>query len=496
MANYNVAAQNTGASTAAQAAGAVRQLWQKGIDIHDQQADFFRQFEGGKNACIVRKNDARKGKGQTITFTNLSGFHYEPKHGDETFDGPDDYEKARFSSFDLKVDWIRYATSYNKRMEALMGMKNEIAKEFPDQLGLQAGRRKTESIQLMYIYSGDAATRYYAGGKQSVDALTSADVIDYDELEQAGHVLKPRGGMPAMLGRDASGNEVQKYVVVGTSDGLYSLKQDPTYRTNLQEGGIRSLANPLFAGGYAMTDGHVIKEFVATDHDGAGPVGSPQNPKMELGVAITGATTAIDIKGGGNATDADNTRINFSKHFPNYAYKFNESDTLTAGTDDFYVIIRNETGADAGKWGFYKVDTNDGNKLTMKDENGDSAGAGARLRAATSGKASTQIGDVVWDANKNTDAHPEGSTVYLANAKGQPIGHTIVMGKQSAFRGYGELVNFRSQDMDQGQFQTKVYVTTVFGQTPRFDRRSRARGFVTITHAMKLPGVSIVPTLA
>ena len=57
----------------------VRILWQKGVDMFEQNADFFQQFEGGADAPIQTKTELSKGAGQTMIFTLMSGFYNEPK---------------------------------------------------------------------------------------------------------------------------------------------------------------------------------------------------------------------------------------------------------------------------------------------------------------------------------------------------------------------------------------------------------------------------------
>lgn len=499
---YDIQPINTGDGTTAQDAQAVREMWQQGVDVHDASKDFFRDLEGtGKDAVIMVKDQPSKGQGHTITFTNLSPFKKEPHHGDDYFENSTDYEKIRIGTYQLTVDYLRHASNYNERMEEVMGMRNELAHNIPEMLGEWMGRQKTEKMQMALIHKGSADSAYYAGAG-TLDGIVKTDTLTYDEVLKAGTMLKPRGGVPAKMGSDASGNPVYGYCLVATVDALYSLKNDSTYRQMVRDAGTRGGNNVLFTGGYEKIDNHFIKEYNPIDDDGVGATGSPQNPTMELGIAIAAGTTgSLDITGGGDATAAAETDVFYSKWFPKYDYKFIAGDVLDASADPtFYVIIYNVAdslaGNDKGKWGFYAISTNNGNKLTTNNTNGDSAGAGARLAGTTSGKASTQIGNVVWDAEKNTTDHPAGSKVILANANGVPIGHTFLMGRMAALRGYGKHRNRRTQQIHEGGYITDVYCTSVFGQTPRFDRKNRSRGYLTITHAIEYAGLNIDPTLA
>src|SRR4051812_22875900 len=60
---------NTGEALSAMAPNAVRKLWQAGVDVWEQNEDFFAPMEGGPNAIIETKTDLSKGRGMTMEFT-------------------------------------------------------------------------------------------------------------------------------------------------------------------------------------------------------------------------------------------------------------------------------------------------------------------------------------------------------------------------------------------------------------------------------------------
>jgi hypothetical protein len=235
----------------------------------------------------------------------------------------------------------------------------------------------------------------------------------------------------------------------------------------------------------------MVKAYNSIQHDGAGPTGAPINPRADLGEAIAAGTGAVDIKGGGNATFAAKTNVDYFEDFPNHDFRFSPTDIVAAGTAQFFVVIYNLTGAAAGKWGMYEFSgatTNDGHKLLA-------AGMQKRLRAGAGGIGDTQVGNVVWNAAKNTDAHPEGSLVFLASANGVPIGRTIFMGAGAMLSGVGAYTRQRGEDRLQ-DFVNEVYIKSVFGFAPRVDVKGRAHGFMEVTHAINYPGINIVPSLA
>ena len=484
---FSIKSPNTGDSLATMSPGAVRKLWKKGVDIFEQSYDFFAPMEGRDPRSLIQtETDTSKGKGQKITFTTMAGFYSEGKVGDQLFEGQDDFEEAVINDYDMVVDYLRNATRYTERTEELMGMRGEIVAGLPQQLGEWMGRAKTERLFKMYEHKGDSGNYVYANGRGTKDQLGSADTLRWEEIVAAGQQMKTRGGRAAIAGKMKNGKRLFRQCVVASTDSLTSLEFDPDYKAVLRDAGNRGDANYLFEGGYTDVRGHMIKEYSPIDHDGDGAIGSPLNPKAVLGGAITAGTTGFDILGGGSAEAAAKTKIKYFKFFPNFDYLFQPGDTLGVGSAEFYVLIVNPPGtADAGKMGFYKCVGNNGNRITVTE----------RLGAAASGDRATTVGAVTWDtgpwAGKHTDAHPIGSTIVLANAKGVPIGSTLMLGARSAYRGYGKHRNRRTTQSHEGGFVRDVFITSVFGQEPRRDTRDRCPGFLHITHAVQYAGLPI-----
>ena len=494
MATYLETPPNTGASLSAMSASDVRTLWQKTVDVFEQTEDFFEQFEGkGISSPIVEKTETEKGAGQSIRITVRSGYYGEGKSGDALFETTTDYEAALISGYSLTVDWLRNATSFNERMEEVMGMRGEIVSGDAEQLGRWMGRAKTQRMMMLFREMGGTDNLSYAGGNLAEDDLVSANSLTWDEIVQGKAQLEPLGGRAAKVGR-VKGVDVFRYLVIGTVPGLFSLKTDADYKQVLREAGVRGDGNELFEGGYADVDGNMIKAYNPIDHDGRGPVGSAWNPKAFLGAAVVAGTAAFDVKGGGDATAAAETNKLYFKLFPNYAYEFSAAsgDTLTAGTATKYFLIvnpRSGSGGD-GKIGMYSYTTgNNGNLITVN----------GRLGSAASGIRVTTLGSVVWDtgvwSGKHTDAHPLNATVIPCNAKGVPIGDTCILGAGAALRGYGKYRNHRSQEEVNGGFVTRRYISSVFGQALRKDRKARAPGYLRIRHAINYAGLG-VPAVA
>jgi hypothetical protein len=93
-----------------------------------------------------------------------------------------------------------------------------------------------------------------------------------------------------------------------------------------------------------------------------------------------------------------------------------------------------------------------------------------------------------------TAHHPIGSTVVLCNAKGVPIGDTIMMGAMCMLRGYGKFRNKRTQWNVDGDFETRKYIMTVFGQQLRKNVNNKYPGYVRLRHAISYPELGL-PTV-
>lgn len=488
MPSLDISSPNTGTSLASMDANSVRRLWNKGVLVAEQNEDFFQQMESASDRSpIWSKSDLSKGQGHKITFTNMSGFYKRPKVGEALFEVPDDFEKVQISSFDLSVDFMRNAVRTSERMEEVMGMRGEIRSKFNVELGKWLGRYKTEQMFGLFQLKLNSENVLYANGK-TLHTLSSADTLVWDEVVTAGQAMKPLGGLPANIAGAGSKMPIWSQNVIATEAALFSLKLDPDYKTVLQNGDVRGRGNTIFKGGYPSIDGHTIVPYNPIDHDGVGPQGSFLNPKAFLGEAIVAGTAVINVKGGG--TLAESTQADFFRYFPNGPYEFFDTGSIVPATAVQYFLIYNLTGADAGKMGMYSYTTgNNGSQITIVN----------RLGSAASVARVTTLGDVVWNtgvwSGRHTDAHPEGSLIIPCNSKGVPIGDTLVLGRCAALRGYGKWRGHRSQETHNGGFITDKFITSVFGQCIREDRKGRHPAVIRVRHAISYPGISL-PTVA
>ncbi len=484
--SWDINTPNTGTALAALSPDSVRILWQKTVDVFEQSEDFFQQFEGTSRDMPIRViNDTSKGAGLKLRITTRAGYYGRGKSGDSLFELSSDFEPDIISNYEVDVDYLRNATSITQRTDEYMGMQGELASGQAVELGKWMGREKTARLMMTYLLKGGGQNYLVAGGRSTAAGLLSADTLAWNEILGMGQALKPLGGRPCQVAT-IKGNPVLKYCVIGTTAGLFGLKTDSTYRQILRESAPRENwdENPLYNGSYAEVDGHSIREYNPIDHDGYGPVGSAYNAKAFTGAAITAGTSTFALKGGGSAAAAAYTNIDFFRFFPNFAFEFLPNDIFTPGTDVQYFLIVNPSNAavDPGKIGMYSYTTgNNGNQITIV----------GRLGAVAVGASVTTLGDVTWNtgvwSGKHTATHPIGATVVLCNAKGVPIGNTLMTGAESVVRGYGSMRNKRSQWLVDGEFETRKYITSVFGQALRKNVRGVYPGYAILTHSVPYP---------
>ncbi len=488
--SFELGTPNTGTALANMSPDSVRILWQKEVDLYDQNEDFWGKFEGTSKRSPIRViNDTAADRGLKFRITSRAGYYGRGKSGDALYNDEDDFEQDVINSNELAADYLRNATSATLRTDEYMGMQGELVDGQAEELGKWMGREKSARAGMQFVLRGGGENLLLAGGANTEAEIVTADGLTFNDILYMGQVLKPMGGRPCEVAT-VRGSPVMKYCVVGTTPGLFSLKQDSDYKQAQRDAGPRDYdENVLFEGGYSDIDGHRIVEYNPIDPDGYAWSGSWFNAKAYLGEAIAAGTAAFAIKGGGSAAAAAKLNIDYFRFFPNFAFEFMPADIFVPGSTEQYLLIVNPRNAvvDPGKIGMYAYTTgNNGNQITITK----------RLASVQNGPvAVATVGQVTWNtgvwANKHTMVHPIGATVVLCNALGVPIGDTVMFGAMTMLRGYGRYRNKRSTwDVD-GGFQQRKYITTVFGQCLRKNVNNKYPGFVRLRHAIRYPELGL-----
>jgi len=460
-----------------------QKIWAAKAIQTTNRVNLFAKMEGseGSGKPVVRKDDLKKTRGDKIVFTVAAPLGSRATLGAETLRGNE--ETLKLGTFELQIDLRRHAAGLDDKHRMLTAV--ELDYIIAEQLGAHQGLTQQDDLIMMFRRKAIVANKLFGGNKSGIEALKSADVVNKTIVETAGEILKSRGGEPALV-QTYGEQEVQRYFYVSSHTALNNLRN--SLSSEYGNSAPREGKNPLFTGEHLDWNGHIIVPHLTVDHDGYGPVGSPLLPKAFLGNAISAGTTVIDITGGRDSDGALLTRPLYFGYFSNYDYLFTEDQDAVPDTTDRYVIIYNLSGGDAGKWGFYRYQTNNGNKLTIHS-------AASRLAAAASGVAATTVGNVTWDAALNTDVHPSGSLIIESNSYGVPLGYSLVLGKNAAFRGYGNPPFKRISDDEDYEFKKAEGYQVCYGQSPLYDTNGEPRNYSLVTHAVTYPGI-VLPTVS
>jgi hypothetical protein len=131
---------------------------------------------------------------------------------------------------------------------------------------------------------------------------------------------------------------------------------------------------------------------------------------------------------------------------------------------------------------------NNGNNITTSKYLTDGVTTQGTVRVGT-------VGAVAWNPAINTDVWDSNALIIPCNRKGVPFGHTMVLGAGAIVRCYGSMRNERTEESENGGFLKRTYITSVFGQSLRTDRKGRVPAAILLTTAIKRPGI-ILPTIA
>jgi hypothetical protein len=495
MATQDFAPATTGTSLFAQDSGKnFRILWKTGAEIGEEEEDFTQQFEGpSERFPIWTESDTSTGAGSKKVFTTTSGYYNEGKYGEGSFDNPSDFEEDLLSSYEVKCDFIRNAASRSIRADEFMGLKGELKAMVPMKLGRWLGRTKKDQAMGLLVHKLPNENRIFADNL-TLATLGSNSTLGWDDIVTAGAAMKPLGGQAFRVSKDGR-NMINSQLFIPSEQAALSLRLDGVYQDLLKHGAVKGEMNNLFKGGYPDIDGHTVAPHNALNHSGRGPVGSFLAPEAYLGLTFPApvGNTARVITGGGGDNTAGTVGITnplWFKYFPGHAFRFIDTGAVTQNTGPHYAIIYNTSGANVGKWGMIQYTTgNDGNSITVTQHLADNA------FLAVGGARSTTVGSVTWNAALNTEVWASGALIIPCNVKGVPFAHTLVLGAGAIVRAYGSMRNERSEEEQQGGFIKRTFITSVFGQSLRTDRKGRVPAAMLLTTAIKRPGITL-PTIA
>lgn len=476
-------------------------VWSKIIEQISQTKDDFTQLEGaeGSNKPIWRKNDLNANGESSVVMQTFAGIAGKGARGEENLQ--DNAADFVMGTYKCRVDFWRNGVLLTQKMQTLLAngqlLESTIWKALADDLG----QRKQYEMMIVFIRDAKAAAALGSSNiirpnlRTSRDLITSTDTLTTQIFNASKAFLTGIGGRPVDMSKSASGSDVLKYMVFTGQDHMSAVRDSSSWQQALTAAGVRSNTdNPIFSGKLVDWNGvYVFEHQIVVRPNLDNWLGSPLQPFGKLNTAIAPGTGVIDILFG--AAGTPNTKKLYSAFFPGYAFKMYEEEVIAADTNDYYLWIVNPSNAltDPGKAGFYKYtgSSNNGNKITIKNEAGDSAGAGGRLGSATSGVRSTQVGNVTFVSGTMSATHPVGASIIPANSYGVPIGYTFIFGAGAGLRCYGSINAKKIEQYLDFAFIHGIGYMSVYGQTTAKDTDGIPRHYAVVEHAISYPGITV-----
>jgi hypothetical protein len=367
-------------------------------------------------------------------------------------------------------------------------------------------RLKCDCIEAVMIGSLESYNTLYAGNKSSVNALTSTDVVTKSTISQAKIMANGIKMQEIEIARGPNGQRILKYFFQGNDYLFQGLRENSTWESLLATAGTRGPTNYLFAGSLPEYDGVMLNNWAVSNTAADAAQGAFCAPRAYLGVAIVakGTTTTLTALSGGGFNGSSvlttnavaKTANDYFRYFPGAPFTAFEQTFIASNTDNKYLMVINGSGADAGKFSFFKYTTTDG--LTISDT------GLTRLGSTASGDYETTLtgSTITWGTAPWTSAYltegiiPIGSLMIPCNSKGQPYVCGYFLGNNAVYCGYGTVNGKASTAMGQRVTQENDYtnrfgigVQMVWGATAYKNAALIKNGYIVVYGAWNAPGM-------
>jgi len=433
----------------------------------------------GSRLPFLKKTELSAGRAQIVNFSVSANAGHMPRRGTEVLQGFE--ERVRMASYGVKVDIVRHAIGLNAKVKHFLAAGLSLEEAYQEVLSSHLARFQETDMKMALRNRATAANTVRPNNKASEDELCTADVLNTSLLGEALGNLTMLGAKEISASKSKAGAEVLRFLIMGTVNGLNTLKTQTGYLQAQQYAGQRGDENSLFAGGFTDWDGMAIFAQNIVDPDADGPIGDPYEPRALLGEAIAPATTDATIKGGGLIGPA--TGGMYFRWFKGYDYLWTQDQVAAPDSGTYYLIVYNTTGADRGKFGVYSyVGTeNDGQQIVTT----------ARLAAAASGTAVTTLAGQTWDSDIHTATHPAGSLIVQVNARCVPTCKIEALGVGAGLMAYGSVpMRMIEQVQDYGADKGMGY-ESIYGCGVASDTNGQPRNYSQIEVAYKVPGITL-----
>lgn len=420
------------------------------LDIAKGNANILSQLRGPEGSgCALAERTDLKAVGKSRAWFNVAAaLGAAARRGNELMVN---YEEGlHHNAWPVDIDSVRHAIGWSEltRWAATTGASwQEI---YPTAIGDLAGRTEQEDHLIRFRMRSGRQNTIRPGRATSLNTLTYSDQVDTATLGRAHGTLTINGAMPAKIGKMTGGMDLKKYICLGSNLQFEGLWNDPTFTNALNHSALDGPMNPYWTNDLPDWRGMIMKRWDVQNFDTAGAIASSVCPQAILGDAITTATTAFTMYGGGITQTTLANEATIYKPFE-YFYGCDKrfGQNISVGTDSnvyYFVVI---DPAD-GLWNLFSYVGSDiganGHHILIQSRLGPSSDTGVRFTTIkTDGFGGS--GTIIWtyDTAYNKTAFPTGSVIVQVSPYITPVCDAYLFGQDVGAVCYG---NVRDQPID------------------------------------------------
>lgn len=458
---------------------------------------WFGEVGGGRP--ITEVFDTRTLRGQEVVFSVRAGLGQRGTGTGES--RADKAEKYKARDYRFKVGQRHHSVAIEDAAKDMTVIGSEFDKNAGVDLSEWLSVRQQEDVLAECFKRKHDRNTVRPNAKATTDDLNSQDTFSLNSVSDIKETMLSIGASPLYVRKGADEQVVSSYYVQGSQYLFADLNRDPLWRNLRAQAENRGSSNSNFAGGKPMVEGCILNEWEIKTNDYDAPQGARLMPFAILGTAIPAdpnTANGFTIYGGGNATSAANTEVDYFQNFFNAPYEGFEGEKITADTStERYLAIKSTSGANKGKIRLFAYQVNDGNKITITRALSSAATGTAGSKTVTTLSSSGNLvtwGSGDWTTDFLTEAElPIGSLIYQCNKKGQVLTYGLTVGSNMMVCGYGSsdgktAFGKRTTDsQDFGRLQG-IGILSVWGCRATQDTNNVVNGYSWVEAAYNPPG--------
>lgn len=472
-------------------------------------SNWFGALGGGRP--IMEVLDTRRVKGKQIVATVKAGLGQRGRQGSGS--RADKAEKYKSRDYRVTVGMMHHAVAIENAAKDATVIGSEFDKSAaPDLSEWMHNKQHCDVLAELHARAHSRNT-FRPNNKADTNALTSNDTFGLNSVTDIKEGMYSIGAAALSVKKGPNGERTDCFYVQGTQFLFAELNRNAQYTAIRASAENRGAANSVFAGGKPLWDNVILNQWDIKTHDWDAPQGARSMPMAILGKAIAANPVNSDVTtcyiyGGGNATSADNTEVDYFENFKGSGYLGFEGEKIAATTDtEYYLAIKSKSGANNGKIRLFAYQVNNGNRITLTRALSSTNPGGTSLKFTTL-SATAYTGKATWDdgdwvaADYLTEAEmPIGSLIYQCNIRGQCLCYGYGIGSRMMMAGYGRgeggnPMGRRTKETQDFESLSGVGLEMVWGCRATQDTNDMVNGYVLYEAAYNPPGFPEITTVA